>query len=172
MNLIRCTPDHAEPILAIFNDAIVNSTALYVYKPRTMADMATWFETKAKGNYPVIGLVTDSGELMGFGSYGPFRAFPAYKYTVEHSVYVATKFRGRGLGRRLLEEVIAAAKAQNYHTLVGVIDSQNEVSIGLHESVGFSHAGTIRQSGFKFGRWLDIVFYQLILDTPSEPLDG
>lgn len=172
MTLIRCNPEHAESILAILNDAIVNSTALYDYKPRSMASMAMWFENKAKGDYPVIGLVTASGELMGFGSYGPFRAFPAYKYTVEHSVYVAARFQGRGLGRRLLEEVVAAAKAQNYHTLVGVIDSQNEISINLHESLGFSHAGTIRQSGFKFGRWLDIVFYQLTLETPAEPVDG
>jgi phosphinothricin acetyltransferase len=134
--------------------------------------MADWFENKAKGGYPVIGLVTDSGELMGFGSYGAFRAFPAYKYTVEHSVYVAAGFRGRGLGRRLLEEVVAAARAQAYHTLVGVIDSQNEVSIALHENLGFTHAGTVRQAGFKFGRWLDIVFYQLILDTPAEAVDG
>jgi phosphinothricin acetyltransferase len=172
MNLIHCTPEHAESILAILNDAIVNSTALYDYKPRTLANMADWFENKAKGGYPVIGLVTDSGELMGFGSYGAFRAFPAYKYTVEHSVYVAAGFRGRGLGRRLLEEVVAAARAQAYHTLVGVIDSQNEVSIALHENLGFTHAGTVRQAGFKFGRWLDIVFYQLILDTPAEAVDG
>ena len=112
MNLIRCTPEYADAILAIYNDAIANSTALYEYKPRTPAVIAAWFEAKAKGNYPVIGLVTDEGELMGFASYGAFRAFPAYKYTVEHSVYVAAKFRGRGLGRRLLQEVVAAARSQ------------------------------------------------------------
>jgi phosphinothricin acetyltransferase len=106
---------------------------------------------------------------MGFGSYGPFRAWPGYKYTVEHSVYVAGAFRGRGVGRRLLQELIVAAQAQDYHVLIGGIDSQNEVSIGLHKSLGFIHAGTIRQAGYKFGRWLDLVFYQLILPTPANP---
>jgi L-amino acid N-acyltransferase len=76
----------------------VNSTALYDYKPRTMEMMTAWFETKACGNFPVIGLDNEAGELMAFGSYGTFRAWPAYKYTVEHSVYVDARFRGQGLG--------------------------------------------------------------------------
>jgi L-amino acid N-acyltransferase YncA len=173
MTLIQCDRNrHAAAILAIFNDAIVNSTALYDYKPRTMEMMAAWFDTKAKGKYPVIGIENDSGDLMGFGSYGTFRAFPAYKYSVEHSVYVDARFRGRGIGKRLLQEIISAAQGQDYHILVGAIDATNAVSIRLHESLGFGHCGTIRQAGFKFGRWLDLVFYQLILSTPSDPIDG
>jgi len=173
MKMIQCEQNrHAGAILAIFNEAIVNSTALYDYKPRTMETMAAWFDAKTKGNYPVIGIENDSGELMGFGSYGTFRAWPAYKYSVEHSVYVDARFRGRGVGKRALQEVIAAAQRQDYHILVGGIDAANAVSIRLHESLGFSHCGTIRQAGFKFGRWLDLTFYQLILSTPSEPTDG
>jgi L-amino acid N-acyltransferase len=172
MRVIECHPNrHAAPILAIFNDAIVNSTALYDYKPRTMEMMSAWFDTKTKGKYPVIGIENDSGQLMAFGSYGTFRAWPAYKYSVEHSVYVDARFRGRGLGKRVLQEVIAAAQKQNYHTLVGVIDATNSVSIRLHEGLGFTQCGTIRQAGFKFGRWLDVAFYQLILLTPSNPAD-
>jgi L-amino acid N-acyltransferase YncA len=173
MRIVRCDPQrHADAILAIFNDAILNSTALYDYKPRTTEMMAAWFEAKAKGNFPVIGIENDSGELMGFGSYGTFRAFPAYKYTVEHSVYVDARFRGQGIGKRLLQEIITAAQAQDYHVLVGVIDSANAVSIHLHESFGFTHCGTVRQAGFKFNRWLDVAFYQLILAIPSQPHDG
>lgn len=173
MKVVQCDPKrHAEAILAIFNDAIVNSTALYDYKPRTAEMMGAWFDNKAKGKFPVIGIENDTGELMAFGSYGTFRAWPAYKYSVEHSVYVDVRFRGRGLGKQVLREVIAAAKAQGYHVLVGVIDSTNSVSIRLHEALGFSHAGTIRQAGFKFGRWLDVAFYQLVLPTPSNPVDG
>jgi len=173
MKVIQCDPNrHAEPILAIFNDAIVNSTALYDYKPRTMEMMSAWFDAKAKGKYPVIGIENDSGELMAFGSYGTFRAWPAYKYSVEHSVYVDARFRGRGVGKRLLQEVIASAQKQNHHILVGVIDATNSVSIRLHESLGFVHCGTIQQAGFKFSRWLDVAFYQLILPTPSNPTDG
>ena len=172
MNLIRCDNSWSKPILAILNDAILNTTALYDYKPRTLATMTAWFEAKEKGNYPVVGAVTESGELMGFASYGPFRAWPAYKYTAEHSVYVARAFRGQGIGKRLLQEIVNAARQQDYHVLVGGIDSQNAVSIRLHERIGFQHAGTIRQAGFKFGRWLDLAFYQLILDTPARPVDG
>jgi len=172
MKIIDCDLSQAEAIRAILNDAIVTSTALYDYHPRTPEMMAGWFEAKRKGNYPVIGLLDQHGRLMGFGSYGPFRAWPAYKYTVEHSIYVAADCRGRGLGKLLLEQIIARARAQGYHVLVGGIDSQNEVSISLHLRYGFAPAGTIRQVGFKFGRWLDLDFYQLILPTPAHPTDG
>lgn len=172
MNLIHCDISFSDQILAIFNDAILNSTALYDYKPRTPAVMASWFEAKKNGNYPVIGVVTERGELMGFTSYGSFRAWPAYKYTVEHSVYVAAAYRGQGVGKRLLQAVIDAARSQAYHVLVGGIDSQNSISIRLHERFGFHYAGTIRQAGFKFGRWLDLAFYQLVLETPAQPVEG
>lgn len=173
MRVVHCEQKrHAEAILAIFNDAILNSTALYDYKPRTMEIMAAWFQAKAKGKYPVIGIESDSGDLMGFGSYGTFRAWPAYKYSVEHSIYVDARFRGQGIGKRLLQEVIADAQGQGYHLLVGAIDAANSVSIRLHQTMGFTQCGTIREAGFKFGRWLDLVFYQLILSTPAEPVDG
>jgi phosphinothricin acetyltransferase len=170
MNLMRCDEAFSEQILAIFNEAIANSTALYDYKPRKLQTMATWFENKRKGNFPVIGAVGETGELLGFGSYGTFRAWPAYKYSVEHSVYVAAPHRGKGLGKMLLEAVIKAAREQEYHVLIGAIDSQNTASIRLHRGCGFQHAGTLRQVGFKFGRWLDLEFYQRMLETPKQPV--
>ena len=173
MTIIQCEQQrHAGQILAIFNEAIANSTALYDYKPRTAEMMQAWFEAKAKGNFPVIGVESDGGELMGFSSFGTFRAWPAYKYSVEHSVYVDARFRGRGVGRRLLEEVIEAARARDYHVLIGAIDAANKASLALHERLGFAPCGTLRQVGFKFGRWLDMSFYQLILATPLQPIDG
>ncbi len=173
MKFIACTYDaHAASILEIFNDAILNSTALYEYKPRTMETMALWFKAKAGGNFPVIGAVDEAGTLLGFASYGTFRAFPAFKYSVEHSVYVHPKHRGKGLGRALLLKVIDAARAQDLHVLIGGIDTENAGSIALHESLGFTHSGTIKEAGFKFGRWLDLAFYQLKLDTPAQPVDG
>jgi L-amino acid N-acyltransferase YncA len=172
MNLVRCDSAYSDQILAILNEAILNSTALYDYRVRTPEAMAGWFEAKTKGNFPVIGALGDDGGLLGFGSYGVFRGWPAYKYSVEHSVYVAGEHRGKGIGKRLLQEVISSARSQNYHVLIGGIDSANTVSIGLHKKLGFKHAGTIRQVGFKFGRWLDLDFYQLILETPTEPKDG
>lgn len=167
-----CTPDRALEILAIFNDAIANTTALYDYRARTMADMEAWFDGKARGGYPVLGAVDEAGRLLGFGTFGQFRERPAYKYTVEHSVYVDRAARGRGIGRQLLAAVIDRAREADYHCLIGGIDAENAVSIALHTRMGFEFAGRIRQAGFKFGRWLDLDFYQRVLDTPSHPVDG
>jgi L-amino acid N-acyltransferase len=173
MKFVNCTQErHAGPILDIFNDAIVNSTALYDYQPRAPASMAGWFQAKAAGRFPVIGAEDDEGTLLGFASYGTFRAWPAYKYSVEHSVYVRTGQRGQGLGAALMERLIATAQEQERHVMVGGIDMANAASISLHERLGFTHAGTIRQAGFKFGRWLDLGFWQLLLDTPAQPVDG
>ena len=173
MKLIPCEPRrHSAAILEIFNEAIANTTALYDYQLRTDADMASWFADKAAKKHPVIVAQSDAGELMGFASFGQFRLRPAYKYTVEHSVYVDTRHRGKGVGRQLLAAIVAAAEQQQYHVLVGGIDADNAVSIKLHESSGFTHCGTVRQSGFKFGRWLDLALYQRILATPAAPVDG
>ena len=172
MNVVDCDSSFSEPILAILNDAIVNSTALYDYKPRTPEMMISWFEAKQRGGFPVIGGISDDGELMGFASYGAFRSWPAYKYTVEHSLYVAAPWRRQGVGAVLLRAVIDRATSQDYHVLIGGIDATNAASIALHERFGFERAGTMRQVGFKFGRWLDLCFYQLILPTPDGPVDG
>jgi phosphinothricin acetyltransferase len=170
--LIECDASHSLAILAIFNDAIANSTALYEYTLRTPDSMGEWFAGKMRGNYPVVGAVDEHDRLLGFATYGPFRAKPAYKYTVEHSVYVNAAHRGRGIGKLLLAAIVERARQQGFHMLVGGIDAENTISIQLHERLGFVYCGTIRHAGFKFGRWLDLVFYQLILDTPAHPIDG
>lgn len=173
MKFLPCTLEgHSRQILDIFNEAIVNSTALYDYKPRALSSMQSWFELKAKHHFPVVGAESDDGELLGFASYGTFRAWPAYKYSVEHSVYVHKDHRGKGIGHALMLRLIEAAKSQQYHVLVGGIDMANASSIAFHEKLGFTHAGTIRQAAYKFGRWLDLGFYQLILETPDDPQDG
>jgi L-amino acid N-acyltransferase len=173
MKLVTCTFErHAGPILEILNEAIENSTAIYDYKARSPESMIGWFKSKEASRYPVVGLESGEGELLGFASYGTFRALPAYKYTVEHSVYVHQAHRGQGLGAQLMREVVARAEAQGVHVLIGGIDASNESSIALHAKLGFVHAGTVKQAGFKFGRWLDLAFYQLTLETPLEPVDG
>lgn len=172
MEFVACTYEaHAIAILDILNEAIVNTTALYDYEPRSLSQMQDWFKAKASGQFPVIGAV-ENNQLLGFASYGTFRAWPAFKYSVEHSVYVHNGHRRRGVGRSLLHQLIAAATEQQYHTLIGGIDADNTGSIALHEALGFHHAGTIRQAGFKFGRWLDLAFYQRLLETPHTPRDG
>lgn len=172
-NLVACTHQrHAQAIVDIFNDAIVNSTALYDYKPRELASMEPWFAAKKKGNFPVIGVEDANGTLLAFGSFGTFRAYPAYKYTVEHSVYVHKDQRGAGLGKIVMQALIAAARECGVHAMMGAIDASNPGSIALHERLGFKHVGTLPQVGFKFGHWLDLAFYQLLLDTPLNPVDG
>jgi phosphinothricin acetyltransferase len=173
MKLIDCSEtQHAAAILEILNEAIVNSTAVYDYAPRPAESMTTWFAVKRTGGFPVLGLAADDGELLGFASYGRFRGWAAYKYTVEHSVYVHHGHRGRGIGSRLLVALIERARTQDLHLLVGGLDAANAASIALHRKLGFTHAGTIAQAGFKFGRWLDLAFYQLRLDTPQQPVEG
>jgi len=172
MQIIDCTADYASQILAILNDAILHSTALYDYQPRTMENMTAWFESKQRGNYPVIGIINDNNQLMAFGSYGPFRAWPAYKYTIEHSLYVQKDHRGKGLGKQILAELIKHAERQEYHCMMAGIDSNNAISLQLHQAFGFVLCGTIRQVGFKFNQWLDLAFYQLLLKTPANPVDG
>lgn len=173
VRLIDCTEEtHAGAILEILNDAIATSTALYDYAPRPMSAMAGWFAAKRAHGFPVIGAVDADGRLLGFASWGTFRAFPAYKYTVEHSVYVHKDCRGRGLGALLMRALIERATAADVHAMVGCIDAANEGSIRLHLQLGFVHTGTMPQVGFKFERWLDAAFYQLTLATPRQPVDG
>lgn len=169
MKVILCNRSYANQILAIFNEAILNSTALYDYKPWTMETMEVWFRTKEEHDFPIIGIIADNNQLMGFGSYGSFRIRPAYKYSIENSLYVHKDFRGRGLGKLLLQEIIKNATAQNYHCIVGVIDAANETSIALHRKFGFESVGTFKQVGFKFDKWLDATFMQLTLPTPANP---
>ena len=173
MEFVTCTHEsHSNAILEVFNDAIANSTALYDYKPRAPESMVGWFKGKEVGRFPVIGAVATDGQLLGFASYGTFRAWPAYKYSVEHSVYVHKDHRGKRIGLALMQQLIAEAKEQQYHVMVGGIDVTNTGSIALHEKLGFVHAGTIKHAAFKFGRWLDLGFYQLLLETPAHPIDG
>ena len=173
MHLIECThARHRLAILEILNEAIANSTALYDYVAREPASMDAWFLAKDAGAYPVIGAEDAAGNLLGFASYGTFRAWPAYKYTVEHSVYVHKDHRRTGVGNALLQQLVQRAITQQYHVLIGGIDADNRASIQLHEKLGFQLAGTIQQAGFKFGRWRDLAFYQRIFSTPVAPVDG
>ena len=172
-HIVECTyTRHAQDILNIFNEAILNSTALYDYHPRTLQSMDSWFDSKDKGGFPVIGVEDEKGHLIAFGSYGTFRAWPAYKYSVEHSVYVHKDHRGKGLGHTIMQALIARAREGAVHVMLGGIDASNTGSIALHERLGFKHVGTLPQVGFKFGGWLDLAFYQLVLDTPLQPVDG
>jgi len=149
-------------ILEIINDQILTGTALYDYKPRTLEQQLSIFDDKLKKGFPII-VAKVADEIVGFGYYSEFRFRDAYKFTVEHSVYANKNYIGKGIGNLLLTELIELAKKQDLHTMIGVIDSENESSIAFHEKFGFEKAGFIKESGFKFDRWLHSVFMQKIL---------
>ncbi len=170
MNFINCTyEDHAPAILSIFNHSIATSTALYDYEPRSLDTVKNWFDAKTRLNFPIIGIVDDTNQFMGFATYGTFRAGAGFKYSVEHSVYLDQAHLGKGLGKKLMLELISRAKEQGIHTLIGIIDMENTSSIALHEKLGFIHVGTIKQAGYKFGDWRDCGYFQLLLETPQQP---
>jgi phosphinothricin acetyltransferase len=150
-------------ILAIINHTIINSTALYDYHPRSLEQQIAIFEEKLSKNFPII-VATLQDEVIGFGYYSEFRLREAYKFTVEHSVYVATTHIGKGIGKAIMQRLIAIAREQKIHTMVGVIDSENQSSVEFHERFGFKIVGTIKESGYKFDRWLHSIFMQLVLD--------
>lgn len=162
INLRNYKTEDTQAILDILNYNILHSTALYDYNVRTYEVQLAMLEDKVKKGFPII-IAEVNGAVAGFGMYGEFRFKEAYKFTVEHSVYVSNDFQGKGIGKLLLKELIAAAKEQGIHTMIAVIDSENESSVDFHEKFGFETVGLIKESGWKFERWLHSVFMQLIL---------
>jgi len=149
-------------ILEIVNYTILNSTALYEYLPRTLEQQQNILANKLLNGFPVF-VAENNGFVVGFGLFGTFRFKEAYKNTIEHSVYVSIESQGKGIGKKLLSALIEKAKAQNYHTMIAVIDAENKSSIRFHENFDFKTVGYLKETGFKFNRWLDTVFMQLML---------
>lgn len=154
--------EDANAILEIINYNILNSTALYDYQPRSLENQISIFQDKLSEGFPVLVAIHDE-IVVGFGYYSEFRFREAYKFTVEHSVYSHPNHIGKGIGKQILESLIHLAKAEKLHTMIGVIDSENKNSIVFHEKFGFEIVGYIKESGFKFDRWLDSVFMQKML---------
>ena len=149
-------------ILAIYNEVIRNSTAVYSEEEFTAARGAAWFDAKSQQGFPFIAARDESG-VVGFGTFGDFRAWPCYQFSVEHSVHVRSDCRGRGIGRAVVTELIERAKKMRKHVMIAGIDADNAASIGLHQSLGFTVVGHFHEVGFKFGRWLDLKFLERVL---------
>jgi L-amino acid N-acyltransferase len=146
-------------ILRIYNEIIRNTTAVYREVELTAEQGAAWFDAKRAGGYPFI-VARDPSGVTGFGTFGEFRAPPCYQNTVEHSVHVRSDCRGRGIGRELVIELMSLATAMHKHVMIAGVDADNQVSIKLHERLGFVGVAHFHEVGFKFGRWLDLVFLQ------------
>jgi len=158
-------------ILGIYNDAILNTTAIYDYKAHTIEDRILWYQNKKQEGYPIL-VVEENNRVIGFATFGPFREWPAYKYTIEHSIYVNGNCRNKGIGTLLAKEIIRISNELEFATIVAGIDELNEKSIKLHKKLGFEYSGKINKAGFKFGKWLNLVFYQLELKGPNNPIES
>ena len=164
--------DDLPAILAIYNDVVATSTAIYRDEPATLDDRRSWLAAREAEGHPVL-VAIDGGELVGFAGFGGFRPWPGYRFTVEHSVHVRADRRGRGVGGALMRPLIARAAALGMHVMIAGIDADNAASIRFHERLGFARVAHMREVGFKFGRWLDSVLMQRALgegasSTPDE----
>lgn len=163
--------DDLADILRIYNQAIEKTTAVFEYRPHTLEMRREWFKAKQAASLPVL-VALESGAVLGFASYGPFRAWPAYKYSVELSVYVDESARGRGIGSVLVRSILESARKQDLHVVMAGITADNAVSLRLHEKLGFVEVAHVREVGYKFGRWLDLKLLQIVLEGPRQPTDS
>ncbi len=153
-------------MLEIYNEIIVNTTAVWHEEPHTLEMRKTWFAQRKEQGFPVF-VAVEEGQLLGFSTIGPFRPWPGYRYTVENSVYVAANCRSKGVANLLMPPLIVAAKELNLHAIVAGIEASNEASIKLHNKFGFTEVAHFKEVGFKFGRWMDLKFLELIMVDPK-----
>ncbi|MNO68546.1 N-acyltransferase YncA [compost metagenome] len=152
----------------IYNDAVRNTTAIWNEIEVDLPNRRDWFAARLQQGFPVL-VAEEVGEVVGYASYGPWRAFDGFRETVEHSVYVRSDQRAKGIGPQLMEALIVRARVQGLHVMVAAIESGNTASVRLHERLGFVTTGQMPQVGQKFGRWLDLTFMQLQLDSRTTP---
>ena len=150
-------------ILKIYNEVILNTTAVYSEKPHTLQMRTDWFNERKNNNFPVY--VADiEGKIAGFSSFGHFRVWPCYRFTVEVSVYVEITERGKGISKLLLSSLLCRAREMNLHAIIAGISADNQISLNLHQAMGFVEVAHFKEVGFKFNRWLDLKFLELILN--------
>lgn len=163
--LIRdAIPTDAESIKEIYNDAVLNTTAIWNDVTVDTANRVKWIQDRQAMGYPVLVAVNDVGQVIGYSSFGDWRAFDGFRRTVENSVYVHKDARGTGAGKALLATLIERARSIGKHVIVAGIEAGNETSIALHQKFGFVQTAHMPEVGMKFGRWLDLAFLQLKLN--------
>ena len=157
-----------EAILQIYNEAVLTTTASYDYEPRTLEHRKQWFRDHQAQNYPVFVAVNPEGGVIGWSALNRYHDRPGYRYTTENSIYVSPAAQGQGVGKLLLPPLIQAARELGLHAIIAAIDAANDVSIRLHARFGFVQVGHFKEVGFKFDRWLDVVYMQLLLPVSDE----
>ncbi|KFI26150.1 acetyltransferase [Paenirhodobacter enshiensis] len=162
------TPADAAAIAEIYNEAVLNSTAIWNDVVVDADNRVRWIAAHHDAGVPVL-VLEEQGEVTGYATYGAFRSFDGYRETVEHSLYIRADKRGGGRGRMLMEALIAFAREDGRHIMVAAIEAENAASIHLHERLGFVPVGRMPEVGQKFGRWLDLALLQLKLDDRTAP---
>lgn len=152
--------DDLPAMLVIYNDIIINTTAVWHEEPHTLAMRQEWFNQRKQQGFPIF-VASENTQILGFSTIGPFRPWHGYRYTVENSVYVATESRGKGIARLLMPPIIDAARELKLHAIVAGIEATNTISIALHNKFGFVEVAHFKEVGFKFGRWMDLKFLEL-----------
>ena len=156
-----------QAILEIINFEIANSTTVYDYTARTTETQLTWFKRKEEEKMPVI-VAEMNGTVVGYGTFGIFRPWEGYLHSIEHSLYVSNDSRGLGIGKLLMSELIRHARTIGYHTMIAGVDASNRDSYEFHKKFGFVEIGVFKEIGYKFDRWLNLIFMQLILNTSNQ----
>ncbi|MDX1952407.1 MAG: GNAT family N-acetyltransferase [Verrucomicrobiota bacterium] len=163
MKLRAATELDLQEILDIYNHAVLNTTATYDYEPRTMQHRQEWYREHLRTGFPVLVVEEERGGVLGWASLSAYHLRPGYRFTCENSIYVHHEHRGKGIGKLLLNALIAEAKRLKQHAIIAAIDAQNAVSIHLHATHGFEKVGQFKEIGFKFNRWLDVTYMELLL---------
>jgi L-amino acid N-acyltransferase YncA len=145
----------------IYNHYVLHSTCTYQEEPEPIESRRQWFARHGP-NHPVTVAEVD-GRVAGWGSLSPFHARSAYRFTVENSVYVHHEFHRRGIGAAILKDLIERARTTGYRAIIAGIDADQPASVALHAKFGFQKVGDLKQVGFKFGRWLDVIYMELML---------
>ncbi|MBS8262436.1 N-acetyltransferase [Roseibium polysiphoniae] len=171
MQLRQALPEDLPALLEIHNHAVRNLTAAWTDQQDTLEDRRRWLEERERDGLPVFVALDGQMQVLGYGSFGTFRARPGYRHTAEHTIYVAEGAQGKGVGSALLKRLIERARRDGFHVLVGAVDGENKGSLAFHQKHGFETSACLPQVGTKFGRWLDLYFVTLVLDDRASPSD-
>jgi phosphinothricin acetyltransferase len=153
-------------ITRIYNDVLVTSTAIFNEVPVTVEERIDWWKERVQQGYPVL-VATNEGSVIGFATFGDFRPWPGYRFTVEGTIHIDSSARRQGVGTALLKVMIERARAMGKHVMVAGVESTNLASLQFLEGFGFERAGHLREVGYKFDRFLDLTFLQYWLTPPS-----
>jgi phosphinothricin acetyltransferase len=159
----RALREDCPGILEIYNDAVLTTTSTYDYQPRALEHRQQWFDHHERMDFPIFVAADSSGSVVGWSALNPYHDRMGYRFTCENSIYIAEAHRGRGIGKLLLAPLIESARDLGLHAIIAAIDGENAASVRLHEKFGFEKVGHFKSVGFKFNRWLDVIYMELIV---------